>query len=203
MMDPVSAGALGAVAGYLCGSIPFGLILTQAAGLGDVRRIGSGSIGATNVLRTGNKVLAAATLVLDAAKGTAAVLLAPLLFGAMAPDTAALAAALGAVVGHMYPAWLGFRGGKGVATALGALVALAWPVALALAAVWLAMAALFRISSLASLTASAAAPFLAFLLAGPRMAAVVLAVAVLIVWRHRENIARLLAGTEPRIGVGK
>lgn len=185
--------------GYLLGSIPFGLLLTQAAGLGDVRKIGSGSIGATNVLRTGNKGLAAATVLLDGGKGTASVLLA----GLLTSPTGALLAGLAAVLGHMFPVWLGFKGGKSVATGVGVLFGVAWPLAIALCAVWLIMAAMFRISSLASLTGCASAPILALFLADQRIALLALTIAALIFWRHRENIARLLAGTEPRIGAGK
>ncbi len=200
MMDPIFLATLAAIAlGYLLGSIPFGLLLTRAAGLGDVRKIGSGSIGATNVLRTGNKGLAAATVLLDAGKGTAAVLLA----GLFTSQTGALLAGLAAVLGHMFPVWLGFRGGKSVATGVGVMFAAAWPVALALCVVWLAMAVVFRISSLASLTGCAAAPFLALFLADQRIALLALAMAALIFWAHRANISRLLAGTEPRIGAGK
>lgn len=185
--------------GYLLGSIPFGLVLTRAAGLGDVRTIGSGSIGATNVLRTGSKPLAAATVLLDGAKGTVAVLLAGWLAG---PD-AALLSGLAAVLGHAFPIWLGFKGGKSVATGVGVMFGVAWPLAIALCAVWLIMAAIFRISSLASLTGCASAPILALFLAEQRVALLALAIAALIFWRHHENITRLLAGTEPRIGAGK
>jgi glycerol-3-phosphate acyltransferase PlsY len=195
----MSTEALAIALGYLLGSIPFGLVLTRAAGLGDVRKIGSGSIGATNVLRTGNKGLAAATVLLDGGKGAAAVLLA----GLFAGQTGALLAGLAAVVGHMFPVWLGFKGGKSVATGVGVMFAAAWPVALGLCAVWLIMAVMFRISSLASLTGCAAAPVLALLLADQRVALLALVMAALIFWAHRGNIARLLAGTEPRIGAGK
>ena len=182
--------------GYLFGSIPFGLLLTRLAGLGDIRAIGSGSIGATNVLRTGNKGLAAATLLLDAAKGAFAVGV----FLILGPPGAELWAGLGAVIGHLFPVWLGFKGGKGVATGLGVLLALAWPVAVIAGLVWLLVAAVGRRSSLASLAACAAAPVAAYLLAPGGVALVTLASAVLIVARHHENIRRLLAGTEPRIG---
>jgi acyl phosphate:glycerol-3-phosphate acyltransferase len=184
------------VLGYLLGSIPFGLLLTQAAGLGDIRAIGSGNIGATNVLRTGNRKLAAATLLLDGGKGAAAVLVAL----ALAGPEAALWAGLGAVLGHLFPVWLGFRGGKGVATGFGVLIAAAWPVGLLAGAVWLAMAATARRSSVAALTSFAAAPVLALLLADRAVALLALTIAVLIIARHHENIHRLLAGTEPRIG---
>jgi glycerol-3-phosphate acyltransferase PlsY len=180
---------------YLLGSIPFGLILTRLAGLGDIRQIGSGNIGATNVLRTGRKGLAAATLGLDGLKGAAAVVLASW-FG---PDMAAVAA-LGAVIGHMFPVWLGFKGGKGVATALGVWFALAWPVGLGLVAIWIAVAALFRISSLAALAAVVASPVLAWYLADALRAEVALVIGVLVVLKHHANIRRLIAGTEPKIG---
>jgi glycerol-3-phosphate acyltransferase PlsY len=182
--------------GYLLGSIPFGLLLTRAAGGGDIRKIGSGNIGATNVLRTGRRGLAAATLLLDAGKGAAAVLLARAYGG---PE-AALWAGFGAVLGHTLPVWLSFRGGKGVATGYGVLIAAAWPVGLLAGAIWLAMAALTRRSSASALTSFAAAPVLALLLADPATALMALAMAVLIFARHHENIRRLLDGTEPRIG---
>jgi len=184
------------VLGYLLGSIPFGLLLTRAAGLGDIRAIGSGNIGATNVLRTGNRKVAAATLVLDMAKGAASVLLARALAG---PD-AGLWAGLGAVLGHLFPAWLGFRGGKGVATGFGVLIAAAWPVGLLAGAVWLAMAKLSRLSSASALAAFALAPVLALLLADRATALLALAIAILVFASHHENIRRLLAVTEPRIG---
>ena len=190
---PTAAAVLG---GYLLGAIPFGLLLTRAAGIGDIRRVGSGSIGVTNVLRTGGKKLAAATLLLDGGKGAAAVLIA----GALAGPGAALWAGAGAVLGHLFPLWLGFRGGKGVATGLGVLLATAWPVGLGACAVWLVVAKLGRISSLAGLTAFALAPLLATLLAGPGLVRLSLAIAVLVFIRHHANIRRLLAGTEPRIG---
>lgn len=183
-----------ALLGYLLGSIPFGLLLTRAAGLGDVRRIGSGNIGATNVLRTGRKSLAALTLLLDGGKGAVAVLLAGHA-GAAAADLAALFA----VIGHLYPAWLGFRGGKGVATGLGVLLALAFPVGAACCLIWLGMAFWRKISSLAALTAFAAAPLLALLAGRGQAALVALAIAALVVFKHRANIARLRDGTEPRI----
>jgi glycerol-3-phosphate acyltransferase PlsY len=183
--------------GYLLGSVPFGLILTRLAGAGDIRRIGSGNIGATNVLRTGRKALAAATLLLDAGKGAAAVLIADR-FG---PDTAVVAA-LGAVVGHVFPVWLGFRGGKGVATVLGALLALSWPTGLLVCATWLAVAAVTRYSSLAALAAVAAAPAYAYWLADPQRAELSIALAVLVWLRHAGNIRRLIAGTESKIGHG-
>ena len=182
--------------GYVLGAIPFGLLLTRAAGLPDIRTIGSGNIGATNVLRTGNKRLAAATLLLDAAKGAAAVLLT----GWLAGRDAALWAGLGAVLGHLFPVWLRFNGGKGVATSYGVLIAAAWPVGLAAGAAWLIAAALLRRSSLAGLISFALAPFLAWALADPGVVKLALAIAVLVYARHHANIRRLLAGTEPRIG---
>ena len=184
------------VFGYLLGSIPFGLVLTRLAGMGDVRKIGSGNIGATNVLRTGNKKLAAATLLLDAFKGTVAVLVARHFFGL----EAGLAAGFGAFLGHLFPVWLGFKGGKGVATYLGLLLAICWQAALAFAVVWLAAAFAFRYSSLAALLGVVAAPLAALYFSLP-MVAVLLAVMSLIVFlKHHANIKRLLAGTESRIG---
>jgi glycerol-3-phosphate acyltransferase PlsY len=178
------------------GSIPFGLVLTRLAGLGDIRSIGSGNIGATNVLRTGNKPLALAVLLLDSGKGAAAVLIATALLG----PSAMPAAALGAVIGHLFPVWLGFKGGKGVATTLGTLLALAWPVGLIACVIWLGVALIFRISSAAALTAVAAAPIAAWLLRDSSLAIFVLIVAALVWIKHAENIRRLLAGTEPRLG---
>ena len=181
--------------GYLLGSIPFGLLLTRAAGLGDVRKIGSGNIGATNVLRTGNKGLAAATLLLDALKGTAAVLIA----GMMEPGFG-LIAGLGAFIGHIFPIWLGFRGGKGVATYLGVLAAVSWQAALVFAGVWLAIAVVLRFSSLAALVAAVVVPVFLWAV-GTVDAAVIFAVmSLIVVVKHRANISRLAAGTEPRIG---
>jgi glycerol-3-phosphate acyltransferase PlsY len=199
-MSPVlhAASAIGSAAmtGYLLGSIPFGLLLTRLGGAGDLRAIGSGNIGATNVLRTGRKGLAAATLLLDAGKGALAVLIVLRLIG---PD-AALVAGAGAIVGHVFPVWLRFRGGKGVATGLGVLLAAAWPVGVVACAVWLAVAFAVRISSAAALTAFALAPFAALLLATPATSVLAVFVAALIFWRHKANIKRLRAGTEPRIG---
>ncbi|WP_048646297.1 glycerol-3-phosphate 1-O-acyltransferase PlsY [Nitratireductor soli] len=183
------------VFGYLLGSIPFGLIITRAAGLGDVRKIGSGNIGATNVLRTGNKKLAALTLLLDALKGTVAVLLA----GLYGPDQA-IAAGLGAFLGHLFPVWLGFRGGKGVATYLGVLVALAWPGALIFALAWLAVAFTTRYSSLAALVAAVAVPIGLYWLDHVQVAELFLLMSVIVFIKHRANIGRLLSGTETRIG---
>jgi acyl phosphate:glycerol-3-phosphate acyltransferase len=188
------------IAAYLLGSIPFGLLLTRLGGAGDVRRIGSGSIGATNVLRTGRKGLAAATLLLDGAKGAVAVLLA----AALAGPTAGYVAGVVAVAGHMFPVWLGFRGGKGVATGFGMLAAANWVLALACAAVWVATAAMLRISSASALAATALAPVIAVLLGVPvALVGATVAVSALIWFRHKDNIARLLAGTEPRIGQKK
>ena len=189
-------GPLLAIAmGYLLGSIPFGLVLTRIAGLGDVRRIGSGNIGATNVLRTGNKALAALTLVLDAAKGGIAIGLARH-FAA----EAALFAGFAAVLGHNFPVWLKFKGGKGVATTLGALAVAAWPVGALAAASWLAVALVLRTSSVAALVALAAAPVYAYWLSDGAVVALAAALALLSIIRHRANIERLLKGTEPRIG---
>jgi acyl phosphate:glycerol-3-phosphate acyltransferase len=184
--------------GYLLGSIPSGLILTRLAGLGDVRKIGSGNIGATNVLRTGNKALAALTLICDVAKGVAAVLI-----GANWGTDAMLAAGGAVVLGHMFPVWLGFHGGKAVATAVGVLAIVAWPVALVAALVWFAMAILFRYSSLAALVgAVAAAAYAGFVVDGER-ALLIAAIAVVVIARHHENIRRLIAGTESRISFTK
>jgi glycerol-3-phosphate acyltransferase PlsY len=186
----------GLAVGYLLGSIPFGLILTRLAGTPDIRTIGSGNIGATNVLRTGNKTLAALTLIGDALKGTAAVLIVRYVFG----DDASLAAALGAFVGHIFPVWLGFKGGKGVATYIGLLIALAWPAAIAFGLVWLAVAAATRYSSLAALLASAASALVTWLAEDTRTAAL-LGFLTLLLWvMHRPNITRLLNGTESKIG---
>lgn len=193
---PVVAGAF--VLGYLLGSIPFGIILTKAAGGPDLRGIGSGNIGATNVLRTGNKKLAAATLAGDMLKGTVAVLLAAAIF--QSPQ-AGLVAGLGAFLGHLFPVWLRFRGGKGVATFLGVLIAVNGWVALAFAAIWLAVAKLSKYSSLSALIASVASPLLLWLLAGRPDAAALMAVLTVLLWfMHRTNISRLLAGREGKIG---
>jgi acyl phosphate:glycerol-3-phosphate acyltransferase len=185
-----------AVIGYLFGSIPFGLLLTRAAGLGDIRRVGSGNIGATNVLRTGNKGLAAATLMLDGLKGAAAVLFAAWADG----HDAVLWAGIGAVLGHAFPVWLRFKGGKTVATSYGVLIAACWPVGLCAGALWLAVAAATRISSVAALVSFALAPVIAAVLADPMIVKLALVIAVLVFARHHANIRRLLAGTEPRIG---
>lgn len=184
------------LAGYLLGSVPFGLLLTRAAGLPDIRSTGSGNIGATNVLRTGRKGLAAATLILDGGKGAAAVLLGSCLAG----PSAGLWAGVGAVLGHLFPVWLAFRGGKGVATSLGALLAAAWPVGALCCAAWLIVATVGRISSLAALISFALAPLFALALATMAVVKLSMAIAVLVYLRHCANIRRLLAGTEPRIG---
>ncbi len=184
-----------AVFGYLLGSIPFGLLLTRAAGLGDVRRIGSGNIGATNVLRTGNKKLAAATLLLDALKGTAAVVIA-----SRWSHDAAIAAGFGAFIGHLYPVWLGFKGGKGVATYLGVLLGLSYLGALVFAATWLIVAFVSRYSSLAALTAAVIVPIALYMTDMPKAAGLLALMSVIVFIRHRANISRLLAGTESRIG---
>jgi len=189
-------------AGYLLGSIPFGVLLTRAFGAGDLRQIGSGNIGATNVLRTGRKELAAATLVLDGAKGAVAVLLARHLVPQLG-DHAAMIAGAAAMIGHCYPVWLKFRGGKGVATLLGLALALAWPVGLVFAAVWLGTVLLLRISSLGGMAGAVAAPVAALAFGYPVYAVGLAGLAVIVLWRHRENIARLRAGTEPRVGAKK
>jgi acyl phosphate:glycerol-3-phosphate acyltransferase len=189
---------VGAIVGYLLGSIPFGLVLTWAAGRGDIRRVGSGNIGATNVLRSGSKALAALTLALDVAKGVVAVMIA-----ARWGHDPQLAAAGAAVLGHMFPVWLGCRGGKGVATALGVLLALAWPVAVLGSLLWLGMAVVFRYSSLAALVAAAACIPLAALLVDPAAAGLIAGIALLVILRHHDNIRRLLDGTEGRISFGK
>jgi glycerol-3-phosphate acyltransferase PlsY len=188
--------ALALIFGYLLGSIPFGLLLTRLAGTQDIRSIGSGNIGATNVLRTGSKSLAAATLLGDALKGTVAVVAARYLLGA----DAALAAALGALLGHVFPVWLKFKGGKGVATYIGLLIGLAWPAAIVFCLIWLAVAALTRYSSLAGLLASAPMPFAVWLIADGRTAILFALLTVLLWIMHRANIARLLEGTESKIG---
>ncbi len=187
---------LAALLGYLLGSVPYGLLLTRAAGLGDIRAIGSGNIGATNVLRTGNKALAAATLALDVLKGVAALLIARWLWG----EDAALVAGLGAMAGHAFPVWLGFRGGKGVATGAGVLLAAQWWLGLAALAAWIAVFAATRISSAGALAACAVAPIIAIIFGDTTLAVFALGMAALITWRHKANIQRLLAGTEPRSG---
>ena len=191
--------ALAAPLGYLLGSIPFGVLIARALGLGDLRSIGSGNIGATNVLRTGNKAAAAATLLLDAGKGAVAVLAAR----ALAGETAAMVAGFAAFLGHCFPVWLGFKGGKGVATFLGLTIALAWPAGLAACATWLATAAAFRFSSLAALVAAASIPLWLAAFGRPDAVLFGLALAALVFARHHANIRRLLAGTEPKIGAGR
>lgn len=193
---PTLPSVIALLLGYLLGSIPFGLLLTRMAGTQDIRSIGSGNIGATNVLRTGRKGLAAATLLGDALKGTAAVLLA----GALIGPEAALPAALGAFLGHLFPVWLGFKGGKGVATFLGVTLALAWQAALVFAIAWLAVAFITRYSSLSALVASALTALAAFVVA-PAPTGLLLAILAVLLWfMHRANIGRLLAGTEGKIG---
>ena len=182
--------------GYLLGSIPFGLVLTRLAGKGDIREIGSGNIGATNVLRTGSKPLAALTLLLDALKATAAILLAQQLFG----RETVLPAAAGAMVGHLYPAWLKFRGGKGVATYLGVLIPLMPSAAIVYAALWLILLLVIRISSVAGMAAALSAPLMALVLGNRTILPMLLGFTLLVLWKHRENILRLRKGTEPRIG---
>jgi acyl phosphate:glycerol-3-phosphate acyltransferase len=188
--------ALAIALGYLLGSIPFGLLLTRLSGGPDIRSIGSGNIGATNVLRTGKRALAAITLLCDILKGTVAVLLAAHFFG----RDAALVAGLAALLGHLFPVWLKFKGGKGVATYIGVLLGLAWPVALAFGVIWLIVAALFRYSSLAALIASALTPAMLWFYGQPNVAALFLLLSVLVWIMHRENIARLLKGNEGKIG---
>ncbi len=207
MIDPNGPGLFAglAVAGYLLGSIPFGVIATRLGGAGDLRQVGSGNIGATNVLRTGRRDLALITLLGDGGKGAAAVLLAHLLAGWGREAAAAAAVAGGAAfLGHLFPVWLSFRGGKGVATFYGILLAAVWPVGLVAAAIWLGMTSAFRLSSLAALTAAALAPIFALLLHQPLpIIHLALFMAVLIYLRHAANIGRLLKGEEPRIGARK
>jgi glycerol-3-phosphate acyltransferase PlsY len=186
-------------ASYLLGSIPFGVILTRLFGAGDLRQIGSGNIGATNVLRTGRKSLAAATLILDGAKGAAAVLLARHFVPELGDDGAMIAGAA-AMIGHCYPVWLKFRGGKGVATMLGLSLALYWPIGLIFAFLWIDVVALLRISSLGGMIGAISAPIAALLFGYPVYAIGLAGLAIVVLWRHRENIARLRAGTEPRVG---
>ena len=189
------APALALLLGYGLGSIPFGVLLTRMGGAGDLREIGSGNIGATNVLRTGRKGLAAATLVLDGAKGAAAVLIAACVFpGHEIPAAAA------AFLGHLYPVWLKFRGGKGVATLLGICLALYWPIGLIFAVVWLGLLAIVRISSVAGMAAAVSTPISAALLGQFDLVLLLIALAMLVLWKHRANIDRLFAGTEPRVG---
>ncbi len=192
-IPPVAALLLG----YLLGSIPFGLLLTRLGGAGDLRAIGSGNIGATNVLRTGRKGLAAATMLLDIGKGAAAVLLVDALF----PGTAMLGG-LAAFIGHCYPVWLKFKGGKGVATLMGVVLALSWPSGLVYAAVWLGLLAALRISSLSGIIAAISAPVSAAFFDRSELVLMLLGLALIVVWKHRANIDRLLSGTEPRVGGG-
>ncbi len=187
---------LAVVLGYLLGSVPFGVVVSRAMGLGDLRKIGSGNIGATNVLRTGNKLAAFLTLVLDAGKGAIAVLIARATLG----EDAAQLAGGAAFLGHLFPVWLGFKGGKGVATFLGTLLALAFPVGLAACLTWLSVALLARISSLSALVAAVASIPYAFLLNRAEVSILAAFLAALVLVRHKDNITRLLAGTEPRIG---
>jgi len=189
---------LAAALGYLVGSVPFGILLTRLAGAGDLRSIGSGNIGATNVLRTGRKGLAAATLLLDLGKGLAAVLLARAVLPG--PEAVAAVAAVAAVIGHCFPVWLGFRGGKGVATLAGVCFGLAWQIGLVYAVVWLGLLAVTRISSLGGISAAVAAPVAAMVMGQTEFVPALVALAALVVWMHRANIARLRQGTEPRIG---
>lgn len=198
MSSPLSL-VIVAILAYLLGSIPFGVVITRIMGLGDLRSIGSGNIGATNVLRTGNKGAALATLVLDAAKGGVAVLIARYALG----EDAAQLAGLAAFLGHLFPVWLGFKGGKGVATFLGILLALAWPVGLAACAMWLITAVVFRISSLAALVAAATSVVWLMVFHQGRMVVLVFILTVLVYIRHWPNIQRMKAGTEPRIGAAK
>lgn len=188
-----------ALIGYALGSIPSGLIITRLAGLGDIRNIGSGNIGTTNVLRTGKKSLAASTLIADAGKGAIAVLI----VAAFWPGYTPMIAGIAAFLGHVFPVWLGFRGGKGVATYIGVLLGLAWPVGLIFCATWLFLAVVRRISSLSALTAAATAPIFAYVIAGPYLAATAGLLSLIIFAKHSANIQRLLAGTEPRIGDDK
>lgn len=195
---PLVMGAttiLALVTGYLLGSIPFGLLLTRLAGKGDIREIGSGNIGATNVLRTGSKGLAAATLILDALKGAAAVLVAQRFW----PDAVNFAAA-GALIGHLYPVWIRFHGGKGVATMLGILAPLFWQAAVVYVLLWVALLLVLRISSVAGMTAAASAPVTAAVLGEQALFPMLLGFSLLVIWKHRENIRRLSRGEEPRVG---
>jgi|SRR6185437_2633569 glycerol-3-phosphate acyltransferase PlsY len=195
-MAPEVSYPLALVIGYLLGSIPWGIILTRLAGTQDLRSIGSGNIGATNVLRTGRKGLAAATLILDALKGTAAVTIATYL----GSSEAAMLAGLGAFLGHLFPAWLKFRGGKGVAVYIGILIGLAWPAAILFCVIWLVMAFAFRYSSLSALTASVITPIVLWWFGHAALTALFAVLSLLLIFMHRENIRRLMAGTEGKIG---
>ncbi|WP_193140763.1 glycerol-3-phosphate 1-O-acyltransferase PlsY [Meridianimarinicoccus sp. MJW13] len=196
LTTPLAGLAVTALLAYLLGSMPFGIVMARVFGLGDLRQIGSGNIGATNVLRTGNKLAAFLTLVLDAGKGAIAVLTAR----ALAGEDAAQLAGFAAFLGHCFPIWLGFKGGKGVATFLGTLLALSFPVGLAACATWAVMAAVLRYSSLAALTAAALSPLWALALGQSELTLLTIALAVLVFYRHSANIRRLREGTEPRIG---
>jgi acyl phosphate:glycerol-3-phosphate acyltransferase len=186
-----------AAMGYLLGSIPFGLVLTRLAGFGDIRAIGSGNIGATNVLRTGNKPLAITTLVLDGGKGAAAVFITQSITGDM---RLAIIAGGAAFLGHLFPVWLKFKGGKGVATFIGTILALAWPIAISIIGAWLLTVALFRMSSLGALIAAGLAPLFAYIISGTGLATATALMAALIFYRHSDNIKRIISGTEPKIG---
>lgn len=196
LITPPAILLLTAIAAYLLGAVPFGIVMARAFGLGDLRKIGSGNIGATNVLRTGNKLAAFLTLVLDAGKGAIAVLVAR----ALLAEDAAQVAGIAAFVGHLFPVWLGFKGGKGVATFLGTLLALSWPVGLAACGLWLVTALISRISSLSALVAAVLSPLAAWALGQDQMIGLSALLALVILERHKANIARILAGTEPRIG---
>jgi len=196
LISPLADGVIALVVGYLLGSIPFGLILTRAAGTQDLRSIGSGNIGATNVLRTGRKGLAAATLIGDALKGTVAVILA----GYFGGPNAAMAAALGAFLGHLFPVWLKFRGGKGVAVYIGILIGLFWPAAIVFCVIWLTTAIVTRYSSLAALVASVVTPIFLWWFGHLALASLFAVLTLLLFYMHRENIRRLQAGTEGKIG---
>ncbi len=187
--------AFALVLGYVLGSIPFGLILTRVMGAGDLRQIGSGNIGATNVLRTGRKGLAASTLLLDMAKGVVAVCLARMIDADLA-----MLGGIGAFFGHLFPVWLKFKGGKGVATMLGVALALSWPIGLTYALVWLASLALTRISSVSGMAAALSAPIVALVLGKDGEAVMLLTLALIVLWKHGDNIKRLIAGTEPKVG---
>jgi glycerol-3-phosphate acyltransferase PlsY len=197
-LEVLAAPLLSLLLGYLLGSIPFGVLLTRIAGAGDLRNVGSGNIGATNVLRTGRKGLAALTLALDGAKGAAAVLL----VAAIWPGMEGLAA-VGALLGHLYPVWIGFRGGKGVATFFGIMAALHWESSIGYAVVWLSVLAITRYSSVAGMSAAMLAPVAAAALGRFDLTLLYLGFGLLIFWKHRANFERLLAGTEPRVGAGK